>query len=97
MDHAYQEHDAGVGFFGFFEFVDDVAVARALLEAAAEWLRGRGMKRAIGPFNFNTNHEFGLLVDGFDTDPCIANATGETPCDMARTLCVTVPTGILQP
>ncbi len=31
------------------------------------------MSRAIGPFNFNTNHEFGLLVDGFDTDPFVAN------------------------
>jgi GNAT superfamily N-acetyltransferase len=31
------------------------------------------MRRVIGPFNFNTNHEFGLLVDGFDSDPYIAN------------------------
>jgi ribosomal protein S18 acetylase RimI-like enzyme len=31
------------------------------------------MKKVIGPFNFNTNHEFGLLVDGFDSDPCVAN------------------------
>jgi ribosomal protein S18 acetylase RimI-like enzyme len=31
------------------------------------------MKKLIGPFNFNTNHDFGLLVDGFDSDPSIAN------------------------
>ena len=32
-----------------------------------------GMEKAIGPFNFNTNHEFGLLVDGFDSDPFVLN------------------------
>ncbi|MBW2421540.1 MAG: N-acetyltransferase [Deltaproteobacteria bacterium] len=73
VDHSYQEHEPGVGFFGFFEFVDDLEVARALFDAACDWLRGRGMKKLIGPFNFNTNHEFGLLVDGFDSDPYVAN------------------------
>jgi GNAT superfamily N-acetyltransferase len=73
IDHYYQEHEPGVGFFGFFEFVDDLDVARALLDAASGWLRGRGMHSAIGPFNLNTNHEFGLLVDGFDTPPYVAN------------------------
>jgi GNAT superfamily N-acetyltransferase len=73
VDHLYQEHEPGVGFFGFFEFVDDIAIARELVHAASGWLRERGMRRVIGPFNFNTNHEFGLLVDGFDTDPVVAN------------------------
>ena len=31
------------------------------------------MRRALGPFNFNTNHEFGLLVEGFDSDPFVLN------------------------
>ncbi len=71
IDHAYQEVDPGTGFFGFFEFIDDANVARTLLETATNWLRERGMKRAQGPFNFNTNHECGLLVDGFDSDPLV--------------------------
>ena len=73
VDEIYQEEEAGTGFFGFFEFIDDAAVATALLDAARQWLAVRGMHRVIGPFNFNTNHEFGLLVDGFDSDPYIAN------------------------
>lgn len=73
VDHNYQREDPGAGFFGFFEFVDDPAVSRALFDAAKEWLRARGMSRALGPSNFNTNHEFGLLVEGFDSDPMIAN------------------------
>jgi GNAT superfamily N-acetyltransferase len=73
VDEAYQAEEAGTGFFGFFEFIDDIEVAQALLDAARTWLADREMKRAIGPFNFNSNHEFGLLVDGFDSDPYIAN------------------------
>jgi GNAT superfamily N-acetyltransferase len=73
VDHNYQREDPGAGFFGFFEFVDDEAVSRALFEAACAWLGEQGMNRALGPFSFNSNHEFGLLVDGFDTDPMVAN------------------------
>ncbi len=73
VDHAYQKTEPGTGFFGFFELVDDVEVARTLLEAARSWLRERGMTRALGPFSFNGNHEFGLLVDGFDAPPCVLN------------------------
>jgi GNAT superfamily N-acetyltransferase len=73
VDEIYQEEEPGTGFFGFFEFVDDKTVATALLDAARRWLGERGMHRAIGPFNFNTNHDFGLLVDGFDSDPYVLN------------------------
>lgn len=72
-DHKLQEAEPGVGLFGFYEFVDDRNVSRALLEAARTWLNEQGMTVMRGPFNFNSNHEFGLLIDGFDTDPCIAN------------------------
>lgn len=73
VDHAYQRHARGTGFFGFFEFIDDLEVAAALLGAAREWHADRGMRQLLGPFNFNTNHDFALLVDGFDSDPSIAN------------------------
>ncbi len=73
VDQDLLAHEPGVGMFGFFEFPDDEAVARPLLEAGADWLRSKGMVRMRGPFNLSPNHEFGLLVDGFDTPPCIAN------------------------
>lgn len=72
VDKKYQAVEPGVGFFGFFEFVRDEAVAKGLLDAALAWLKQKGMARAMGPFNFNTNHECGLLVDGFDDDPLVA-------------------------
>ena len=73
VDHEKQRTDPGVGFIGFYEFIDDEEVARALFEAAKAWLKEKGMTSVEGPFNFNSNHDFGLLVDGFDTPNAIAN------------------------
>jgi len=60
-----------VGFFGFFDTIDDEEVARTLLESAQAWLRVRGMKTIRGPLSLSQNEEMGCLVDGFDTPPMI--------------------------
>ena len=60
-------HEDRVGFFGFFESVDDPQVAAALLDAAEAWLRARGLDTMRGPMSPSTNHECGLLVDGFES------------------------------
>ncbi|HEV3344616.1 MAG TPA: GNAT family N-acetyltransferase [Pirellulales bacterium] len=57
------------GFFGFFESIDDAAVARALFDAAAQWLKSRGMQSLRGPANPSMNYECGLLIEGFDSAP----------------------------
>jgi len=57
------------GFFGFFECEDDAEAARALLDAAAAALKGRGLDLALGPVNLSMHDESGVLVDGFDTPP----------------------------
>jgi GNAT superfamily N-acetyltransferase len=62
-------HGPETGFFGFFESFRDQAVADALLEAAAAWLRARGKSRLVGPMNFGIYDEMGLLVEGFDSMP----------------------------
>jgi len=59
------------GWFGFIEFEDDQEVVDALLAAAAEWLRERGMERMVGPASFAMNEECGVLVEGFDLRPMI--------------------------
>lgn len=64
-------HGDRVGFFGFFETERDETVARALVEAAADWLRARGFDTLRGPASFSTNDECGLLVDGFETPPVL--------------------------
>lgn len=73
VDQGVQDHEPGVGLFCFFDFIDDKAVSAALWKAATDWLRSKNMTSARGPSNFNLNHEFGLIVDGFDDMPFIAN------------------------
>jgi hypothetical protein len=64
-------HGDGAGFFGFLDTIEDEDVAGRLLEAAAGWLRERGMKRMRGPISLGINEELGCLVEGFDTPPMI--------------------------
>lgn len=64
-------HDEPAGFFGFFESVDDADVSEALFEAAAGWLRDRGLEVMRGPTSYSTNEESGLLVEGFERPPAI--------------------------
>lgn len=67
-------HNDDVGFFGFFDTVDDPEVAKALLNRAEAWLRMRGMKKIRGPFSLSINEECGTLVEGFDTPPYVSMA-----------------------
>lgn len=70
VNHLHNStHNDKVGFFGFFETIDDQEVADALLGAAERWLAGHGMAAMRGPVNPSMNDEAGLLVDGFDDPP----------------------------
>jgi GNAT superfamily N-acetyltransferase len=72
VDHRLNEFQHNEwGQFGFFESTRDPEVAGALLDAAAGWLRERGRDRMLGPFDFSTNHECGMLVEGFELKPQI--------------------------
>ena len=72
INHGHNEvFKDKVGFFGFFEVIEDYAVAQALLETAGDWLWERGMEAIRGPESFSQNEECGLLVDGFDAPPVV--------------------------
>ena len=62
-------HNDNVGFWGFFESIEDQDVANALFDAAADWLRQKGKDEMLGPMNPSTNDEVGLLIDGFEAPP----------------------------
>ncbi|MEP6801678.1 MAG: N-acetyltransferase [Acidobacteriota bacterium] len=64
-------HRDRTGFFGYFESENDPSVARALFDAAAAWVRERGMDTLRGPANPTLNDEAGLLVDGFESSPVL--------------------------
>jgi hypothetical protein len=72
VDHAYnRHHEARWGWFGFFECEDDQEAADALLAAAEGWLRERGMAQMVGPADFTTNEEAGIVVEGNELRPMI--------------------------
>ena len=69
--HHNKEHQDKVGFFGFFESINDQSVANALFDAAKNYLQSKGMTAMRGPANPSVNDEYGLLVDGFDRPPVV--------------------------
>ena len=69
--HYIDFHQEKVGFFGFFESINDREVSDALFLRVQDWLKERGMEKMMGPMNPSTNDECGLLVDGFNFSPCL--------------------------
>jgi hypothetical protein len=64
-------HQEKVGFFGFFDVINDYEIADVLLRVALITIKAEGMERMIGPANFSTNHEVGMLIEGYDRPPVI--------------------------
>lgn len=52
--------------FGLIEFVDDIDVSSALLDAVAEWGKARGMENLQGPMGITDFEKEGMLVEDFD-------------------------------
>jgi len=67
VDRRWDEFQGGSdGMFGFFECENDPETATALIETAADWVAARGRSRLLGPMDFTTNDECGLLIEGYD-------------------------------
>ncbi|MGB9716254.1 MAG: N-acetyltransferase [Thermodesulfovibrionales bacterium] len=64
-------HRDKVGFFGFFESINDFAVASSLLDKVSDLLRKENMDTIRGPMNFSTNEECGFLIEGFNEPPVL--------------------------
>lgn len=60
-----------VGFFGMFEAINDRRVSGLLLNTLEVLCRKSKLKKILGPVSLSTNHECGLLIDGFETPPVV--------------------------
>ncbi len=70
INRRFNDHyGVKIGFFGFFEVIQDYAVASALLDRARDWVKSRGMTVLRGPGEYsNATHERqGILIEGFDS------------------------------
>ncbi|MBR0111304.1 MAG: hypothetical protein IJM00_03560 [Bacteroidales bacterium] len=62
--------------FGWFDTIDDLAVARLLIGTAEAWAKEEGMTEIHGPLYYNTFGKQGMLVEGFENVPpfnCLYN------------------------
>ncbi len=67
-------HEEPVGFFGWFECIEDPRVSGALFDRVSEWLRERGLQTMRGPTSFSTNDTTGFFLDGEDGPPVLMMA-----------------------
>lgn len=52
--------------FGWYDFIDDQEVSKALMDKVEEFGRSRGMDTIVGPLGFTDFDPEGMLVDGYD-------------------------------
>ena len=52
--------------FGWFDFIDDLEVSKALLDSVIAFGKSKGMNQIAGPLGFTDFDPEGMLVDGFD-------------------------------
>ncbi len=93
VNRMYEEkYNKETGFFGFYEAIDDLAVARSLFATAEDWLKKKGKTRVEGPQSFSIYDSVGFEVLGEDIMPVVgllhfapyyknhATACGYTKC-----------------
>ncbi|MBD2740137.1 hypothetical protein [Coleofasciculus sp. FACHB-1120] len=72
VNHRLIEREGqNVGLFGFFECIQDFAIAQSLFKTACNWLREQGMTVVRGPIDLSTHNNCLFLVDGFDSPPMV--------------------------
>jgi hypothetical protein len=58
-----------IGLFGYFECLPNLEIAKALFDAAEQWLKAQGMASIRGPIDLSTHNSCLFLIEGFDTPP----------------------------
>lgn len=70
-DNHNNFHQEKVGFFGFFECINDFEIAKLLWDEAKKWLKTNNMELMRGPVNPSLNDECAFLLEGFDKPPTV--------------------------
>ena len=64
-------HQENIGFFGFFDCINDPEVSHALFAEGEKWLHQQGVNAVRGPASPSSNYPYGLLIEGYDSMPAI--------------------------
>lgn len=72
INHAHNKfHNDRTAFFGFLEAIREQEVFDLLLNFSISEMKKKKMSKLVGPMNYSTNEECGLLVKGFDASPLL--------------------------
>lgn len=72
IDHLLiKKEDKKVGYFGFFEVVNDYNIAKELFDVARQWLKEKDIEKMRGPIDGRIDNRCGLLLNGYDKTPFI--------------------------
>jgi hypothetical protein len=69
IDRNFISSNQKIGFFGFFECINDFSIASELLQVVQEWLSSRGMTHMYGPINARVDMGSGFLLKEFNSTP----------------------------
>lgn len=67
--HYNKRYDKKCCRFGWFDTVNDIEIARMLIDTAQKWAKQQGMTQIHGPLFYNTLGKQGMLVEGFGNVP----------------------------
>lgn len=70
---ANQYWDTKIGFFGYYDCIDDPGAASLLLETGEKWLREKGMQTMRGQWNW-VSQDIGFVCEGFDLQPIVLSS-----------------------
>jgi GNAT superfamily N-acetyltransferase len=67
---ALEAWNEPVGFFGYYECVQNQTASQLLLETARDWLRRHSIRIMRGPWSF-VSQEWGMVIEGFEPSPVV--------------------------
>ena len=72
IDYLFVEKEnKKIGYFGFFESINDYEIASALFDSAKKWLINKQMQKMRGPIDGRVDVRCGFLLNGFGEQPYI--------------------------
>ncbi len=72
IDHLLIEKEKeNIGYFGFFETINDYDVAISLFDSVKKWLKEKDIKKIIGPIDGRVDIRCGFLLNGYGEQPFI--------------------------
>jgi hypothetical protein len=64
-----KKYNSNIAYFGFFECINDDALAAELFKSAEEWARKKGFSEISGNFNLTAMQSMGIMTSGFEHRP----------------------------